>query len=253
MALLSECRRERRAQALAVVSRDAQRHLRALRDSGAERLGLLELQPALAAYGIRVASAHLATTVEEAARIAAQIGFPLALKLVSPDITHKTDVGGVRLGLTSEAEVAEAARVMLERVRRERPQARIAGVLLQPMVPRAKELLLGVVRDPQFGPMAVVGFGGTYVEVLDDTATRLAPVSPVDARAMLDELRMAPVLHGVRGEPPVDLAALAETISRFASLAVDLPDLTEVELNPLMVSPEGVVAVDARATLALAS
>jgi acyl-CoA synthetase (NDP forming) len=254
MALLGEFRRERPAEVPAMASRDAaQRHLHALRDSGAGRLGLLELQPALAAYGVRVANAYLASTVEDASRMAAQIGFPLALKLVSPDITHKTDVGGVRLGLTSAAEVAEAARVMLERVRRERPQARVAGLLLQPMVPQAKELLLGVVRDPQFGPMVIVGFGGIYVEVLNDTAARLAPMSPAEARAMLDELRMAPVLRGVRGEPPVDLAALAETISRFASLAVDLPDLTEVELNPLMVSPEGVVAVDARATLAPAS
>jgi acetate---CoA ligase (ADP-forming) len=254
MALLGKFRRERPAEVPAMASRDAaQRHLHALRDSGAGRLGLLELQPALAAYGVRVANAYLASTVEDASRMAAQIGFPLALKLVSPDITHKTDVGGVRLGLTSAAEVAEAARVMLERVRRERPQARVAGLLLQPMVPQAKELLLGVVRDPQFGPMVIVGFGGIYVEVLNDTAARLAPMSPAEARAMLDELRMAPVLRGVRGEPPVDLAALAETISRFASLAVDLPDLTEVELNPLMVSPEGVVAVDARATLAPAS
>ena len=108
-------------------------------------------------------------------------------------------------------------------------------------------------RDPQFGPMVVVGFGGIYVEILNDTATRLAPVSSAEALAMLGELRMAPVLRGVRGERPIDLTALADTISRFAALAVDLPDLTEIELNPLMVSPEGVVAVDARATLAPAS
>jgi acetyltransferase len=107
------------------------------------------------------------------------------------------------------------------------------------MVPRGKELLLGAVRDPQFGPMVMIGFGGIYVEVLNDTAARLAPVTAAEALAMLDELRMAPVLHGVRGEPAVDLVALAETISRFASLAVDLPDLVEVELNPLLVSPEG--------------
>ena len=250
MALVSEYRRARPVEAPAGASRDAaQRHLRTLRDAGAERLGLLDLQPILAAYGIRVAQARLAATVEEAETLAAQVGVPLALKLVSPDITHKTDVGGVRLGLTSGAEVAEAARGMLEQVRRDRPEAHIAGVLLQPMVPRGKELLLGMVRDPQFGPMVVVGFGGIYVEVLQDTAARLAPVTPAEARAMLDELRMAPVLRGIRGEPPVDVGALAETITRFASLAVDLPDLVEVELNPLMVSPESVIAVDARATL----
>jgi acetyltransferase len=252
MTLVGEARRERPAEAPAMVSSDvARRHLHALREARSERLGLLDLQPVLAAYGIRVAQARLATTAEDAAAAAAQIGFPVALKIVSPDITHKTDVGGVRLGLASAAEVAEAARVMLERARREHPQARIAGVLLQPMVPRGKELLLGVVRDPQFGPMVVVGFGGIYVEVLNDTAARLAPVTPAEAREMLEELRMAPVLRGIRGEPPVDLPALAETISRFSSLAVDLPDLVEVELNPLMASPEGAIAVDARATLRL--
>ncbi len=250
MTRVSEARRERPAEAATVSPDVARRHLHALREAHSERLGLLDLQPALAAYGIRVAQARLATTAEDAAAAAAQIGFPIALKIVSPDITHKTDVGGVRLGLASAAEVAEAARSMLDRARRERPQAHITGVLLQPMVPRSRELLLGVVRDAQFGPMVVVGFGGIYVEVLNDTSARLAPVTPAEARQMLEELRMAPVLRGVRGEPAVNLPALAETINRFSRLAVDLSDLAEIELNPLMVGPEGVVAVDARATLA---
>ena len=112
-------------------------------------------------------------------------------------------------------------------------------------------MLLGVIRAPQFGPLVMVGFGGVYVEVLKDTALRLAPVGRDEALAMLDELRMSPVLHGVRGEPPVDRQVLAEVISRFARLAVDFPDLGEIELNPLVAGPDGVVAVDARATLAL--
>lgn len=121
------------------------------------------------------------------------------------------------------------------------------------MVPPGKELLVGVVRDPQFGPLVMVGFGGIYVEVLKDTAMRLAPVEPAEALAMLDELRMAPALRGVRGEPPVDRAALGESISRFSRLAAAFPELTEVELNPLVAGPGGVIAVDARATLAPAS
>jgi acyl-CoA synthetase (NDP forming) len=112
-----------------------------------------------------------------------------------------------------------------------------------------RELLLGVVRDPQFGPLVVVGFGGIYVEVLRDTAMRLAPLTPSEALAMLDELRMAPVLRGVRGEPPLDRAALAEVIVRFARLGVDVPELAEIELNPLIASPTGAIAVDARARL----
>ena len=138
---------------------------------------------------------------------------------------------------------------MLDRARRERPQAHISGRPASADGAARKELLLGVVRDPQFGPMVVVGLGGIYVEVLNDTSARLAPVTQAEAREMLEELRMAPLLRGVRGEPPVDLPALAEAISRFSSLAVDLSDLAEIELNPLMAGPDGVVAVDARATL----
>jgi len=118
------------------------------------------------------------------------------------------------------------------------------------MVPPGKELLLGSVRDPQFGPLVMVGFGGVYVEVFRDTAVRLAPVAAGEALAMLDDLRLAPLLHGVRGEPPVDLAALAATIARFSELAAAAPGLEELELNPLVAGPGGVVTVDARARLA---
>jgi acetyltransferase len=251
MALLAE-RRDRNAPPAPAgpPPGEAVRALTALRHAGAASLGLLDLQPILAAYGIRVATAHLATTPESAATLAEQIGFPLALKLVSPSITHKSDVGGVRLGLTSPREVADAMKTMLARVSAEHPQARVEGALLQPMARPGQELLLGALRDPQFGPLIVVGFGGIYVEVLNDTAARLAPVTPAEALGMLDELRMAPALRGIRGEPPVDRGALAETMARLSRLAADLPDLVEIELNPLVVGPDGAIAVDARATLA---
>lgn len=222
-----------------------------LRAARAARLGMLELFPLLEGYGIGVSASGLAATPVEAASLAEKLGFPVAVKVASPDISHKSDVGGVRLGLASGREVAEATEDMLARVRAARPAAHLRGVQVQRMVPPGKELLLGVVRDPQFGPLVMVGFGGVYVEVLKDTALRLAPVGSDEALAMLDELRMSPVLHGVRGEPPVDRQALAEVISRFARLAVDFPDLGEIELNPLVAGPDGVVVVDARATLAL--
>jgi acyl-CoA synthetase (NDP forming) len=209
--------------------------------------------PLLAAYGLPVAASRLATRPEEATAAAQAIGFPVALKIVSPDIVHKTDVGGISLGLESAERVREATAVMLARVRQRRPDARITGVLVQAMVPRDRELLLGAVRDAQFGPLVVVGFGGLYVEVLADTAARLAPVTADEARAMLGELKMAPVLGGIRGEAPVDLRALAETISRFSALAAATPELAEVEINPLVAGADGAVAVDARATLATPS
>jgi len=140
---------------------------------------------------------------------------------------------------------------MLAQVSTLRPEARVDGLLVQQMGPAdASELLLGMVRDPQFGPLVMVGFGGIYVEVLNDTATRLAPLDADEAAAMVDELRMAPVLRGARGRPPADLRALTDTISRFAQLTVDVPQLQELEINPLLVGAHGPVAVDVRGTLA---
>ncbi len=250
MALLAERGRTRRAATTRVLPPDqALASLASLRAAGCLRLGIMDLAPVLTACGIAVATPVGVKTAAEAGAAAARVGFPIALKLLSPDISHKTDVGGVRLGLGSVAAVEEAARAMQERAARARPDATIEGFAVQPMVAPGKELLLGSVRDPQFGPLVMVGFGGIYVEVLRDTAARLAPVDADEARAMLEELRLAPVLHGVRGEPPVDLRALAVTIARFSALAAGAPGLEELELNPLVAGASGAVAVDARATL----
>jgi acetyltransferase len=250
MAELAERQRAPRASPLRSTPPPAAPARDALRQLGAKQLGLLELAPLLQAYGLRVAAGRLATTPEAAALAAQTIGFPVALKVVSPDITHKTDVGGVSLGLGSGPAVIEAMAAMLERVRRARPEARLRGVLVQPMVAPGRELLLGAVRDPQFGPLIVVGFGGVYVENLKDISARLAPVSAHEAAVMLDELRLAPLLGAVRGQPAVDREALTDTISRFSAAAVDMPELTEIEINPLVAGPAGVIAVDARGTIA---
>ena len=233
----------------AISDGDVRGHVARLKKAGAAHLGLLELEPLLATYGIPCAAGHAASTPAEAAAIAGRFGFPVALKVLSPDITHKTEVGGVVLGVSSAEEVSQAVGAMLARVRASRPQAAIQGVLVQPMVTGGRELLLGMVRDPQFGPLVMVGVGGIYVEVLKDTAARLAPLSHAEALAMLDELRMAPLLRGVRGEASVDRSAVAETICRFAQLTVDVPDFREIELNPIMAGTSGAVAVDARGTL----
>jgi acetyl coenzyme A synthetase (ADP forming)-like protein len=217
---------------------------------GAERqLGMPELAPLLDAYGIPRLAARVATGAAEAAAVAEEIGFPVALKIVSPDITHKTEVGGVALGLRDARAVREAAETMLPRVALERPAAAIRGLLVEAMAAAGKELLLGGVRDDQFGPMVMVGLGGIYVEVFADTAARLAPVSSAEALVMLDELRMAPLLRGTRGEPPVDREKVAAVVGRFSQLMVDLPEIGEIEINPLTVGPSGAVAVDARARL----
>jgi acyl-CoA synthetase (NDP forming) len=250
MALVAERLRshisESRPRTIPAGARPAVEQLRA---AGQPILGLLELLPLLDAYEIPVLKPQLVASAEEAAAIATQLNCPVALKIVSPDISHKTDVGGVSLGVTSPTEVARLARDMLTGVRQRRPDATIQGVMVQPMAPAGKELLLGILRDAQFGPLVVVGFGGIYVEVLRDTTARLAPLSAAEAVRMLDELRMAPLLRGVRGEPAVDHTALSATIARFSQLAADCPELVELELNPLVAHATGVVTVDARATL----
>jgi len=217
--------------------------------SGPRQLGMPELAPLLTAYRIPCLAARSAKGADEAAVVAEEIGFPVALKIVSPDITHKTEVGGVALDLRDRAAVHRAADAMLGRVAAAQPTAIVHGLLVQSMAPAGRELLLGGVQDAQFGPLVVVGFGGIYAEVFADTAARLAPVSTAEALVMLDELKTAPLLRGARGEAPVDRTALAEIIARFARLLVDLPELGEIEINPVTVGPGGALAVDARARL----
>jgi acetyltransferase len=227
--------------------------LRAGLAHGARRpgtLGLGELEPLLRAYGIPLLPTLKAATPAAAGEAAQRVGFPVALKVASPDIAHKTEVGGVRLDLRSAAEVTAAAEAMLAGVRAARPGATVRGFTVQAMAAPGKELLVGALRDPQFGPLVMVGLGGVYVEILRDTATRLAPLGPGDAARMLDELRAAPLLRGVRGEPPVARDAVVDAITRLARLAADCPELEELELNPLVARPDGAVAVDARARLA---
>jgi acetyl coenzyme A synthetase (ADP forming)-like protein len=248
MVALTE-RRPAPSDAAPVAIEPARRAAALARARAAGRLGLLDAAPLLEAYGIDVVPARLARSPAEAADIAAALGGTIALKIVSPDIPHKSDVGGVALDLTPPTAGAAAARMLAE-VARRRPDARVDGVLVQAMAGGdGAELLLGMVRDPQFGPLVVVGFGGIFVEILGDTAMRLAPVTHAEARAMLDELRMAPALKGARGRPPVDLDALADVIVRFGRLAADTPELAELEINPLLATPAGARALDVRGRL----
>lgn len=209
--------------------------------------------------GIPVVPATLATYSEEAVRAAASYGGPVALKIASPDITHKSDIGGVRLGVTGDAEVAAAyeavtaAAASAARVpgsaETETESARIEGVLVSPMRTGGVELLAGVVRDPQWGPMLAVALGGVFVEVLGDSALSLLPVAPARVRELIEGLRGAPLLHGARGGTPADLDAVAAVIARLGDLALALgPGLESLEINPLRVNGPDVEALDAVVT-----
>ena len=202
----------------------------------------------LAEYGIPVTREALARSGAEAARQATAIGFPVALKIQSPDVPHKTEAGGVRLGLQSAADVKRAYAEIVASVKAYAPDARIDGVLVQEMVGGGTEVILGVTNDPLFGPAVMVGLGGIFAEVLKDVAFRVAPVMPAMAREMIEELKGYPLLAGARGRPPADVDALVDAIVRLSALAVDLKDrIAEVDVNPLFVFERGrgVKAADA--------
>ncbi len=214
----------------------ARRLLQAARPSPTER----SARAVLACYGLHGPREALAATPEEAATQAATFDGPVVLKVVSPDILHKTEVGGVRLGLPGPEAVRQGAAEILVSAARHVPQARIEGVLVQEMVTGGQEMLLGMARDATFGPVLTLGFGGVQVEVLRDVTFRLPPVDAAEATRLLDELRLAPLLRGHRGTPPADIPALADAIARFSWFIADLgAALEEAEINPLAVLPEG--------------
>jgi len=227
--------------------------LAAARGEGRTALTELEASALLAEYALTVAPSRLARSLEDLGSALRAVEPPWVVKIASPDIQHKTEVGGVRVGVRHADEAQEAFQHLTRRVAAARPEARIHGVLVQHQVEGAvAEMLLGVSRDEQFGPVVLVGLGGIFAEALDDVALRVAPVDGAEAKRMLRELRGYRILTGFRGRPPGDVEALAETVVRLSRLASDLEDeVCEVDVNPVLVLPagRGVVAVDALVTL----
>lgn len=217
---------------------------------GRSALAPLEVQAILAAYGVETPPARIAETPEAVREAAGDVagGAQIVLKVQSPDISHKSDVGGVVLGLPSPDAAQDAARALLARVKAARPDARIDGILVQPMVarPRAVEILAGVVRDPTFGPVVVVGHGGVAVEVLADRALGLPPLNASLAQGMIARTRVSRLLAGFRDRPPADLGSLAQVLVALGQLALDLPEIAELDLNPVLCDASGALAVDAR-------
>ena len=224
--------------------------LRKARQEGHLNLAEAEARQVIAAYGFSLPSSLLVTDKDSAIRTAQEVGCPVVLKVASPDILHKSDVGGVRLGLSSPEEAGRAFEEMMERVRKRMPEAHIHGAFVQEMVRGGKEVILGAVKDPQFGPLLMFGLGGIYVEVLRDVSFRVAPVTDAEAWEMIKETRAYAVLKGARGERPVDLKAVVEALQRLSQLVMDFTEILELDINPLAVLPVGTVAIDARITLA---
>lgn len=220
----------------------------------AGRSQLIEIRAleAMKHYGFPIVPFQLARSADEAVAAATAIGYPVVMKIVGPMILHKTDVGGVKLDLSDEASVRAAHEVMLGAVRtRLGKDVEIWGVLIQKMLPRGKEIILGVTRDERFGPLLMFGLGGIYTEVLRDVAFRLAPIRENEAEEMIHDIRSIKLLQGVRGEPPSDLAATAECLLRLSQLVTDHPRISELDINPLLVYSrgKGVMVADARIIL----
>lgn len=214
-------------------------------------LTLAESFTVLENYGIPTTSGLTAASRAEAVNTANELGYPLAMKILSEQISHKSDAGGVRLNLQDENQVGRAYDQMLDHIRLNFPQAQLDGVLLQPMISGGKELILGGRQDPQFGPVIVLGMGGIFVEILEQVSMRVAPITMSDAWEMIDDLRGAQILSGVRGEQPSDKKALVEALLRLSQLLVDFPEIQELDINPLRVFyvNEGCRALDARIIL----
>jgi acetyltransferase len=239
-----------KAAALKGIDAEAARKLLLAPQAG-KVLGEAQTRPILQAYGIPLVKGGEAHSAAEAAALAEQIGLPVALKIISPQLLHKSDSGGIRLGLKTAAEVSAAYEQMFSEIRARQPQAELQGVLVEQMAPRGQEVIVGLRRDPGFGPVVMFGLGGIYVELFKDVSFRVAPVSAAEALEMIKETRAGKLLGGLRGAAPADLQAVVEVIQRLGQLGLDFPEIAEAEVNPLLAFPQGqgALALDGRILL----
>ena len=200
-------------------------------------------------YGIPVTRFELAKNEAEAVKYANEIGYPIVLKIVSPDIIHKSDVGGVAVGLKNADDVRNAYNQILVSVKKYNGKAMILGILVQEMAPPATEVIVGAIKDPQFGPAVMFGLGGIFVEVLKDVTFRVVPITEDEASEMITEVKAYPLLKGYRNTPPADTKAIAKILLNTSRLVSDYPLIKEFDLNPILVYEHGAKAVDARIIL----
>jgi acyl-CoA synthetase (NDP forming) len=219
------------------------------REEGRAVLTEIESKQLLTSLGIRTTEMRTATSREEAVAVSREVGYPCVLKVSSVDISHKSDAGGVKVGLADEQQVAEAYDAIMSSCRAKYPDAVIEGVTVQDMAPPGLEVIVGVATDPQFGHVVMFGLGGVWVEVLEDVSFRLVPLTKDDARSAVTEIRAARLLEGFRGSAPVDKAALEDILLRVSDFVAKTPEVREMDLNPVFAYRDGAVAVDARVIL----
>jgi len=203
----------------------------------------------LSKYGIPVPKYSVASTEEEVLKVAKRLEFPLVMKIISLDIIHKTDIGGVILNIMNEQQVRESYKTIIDSVKKNKPEAKINGVLLYKQVPSGVEVIVGMIRDPQFGPTVMFGLGGIFTEILKDVTFRVCPVERTDIEEMLTEIEGIKMLQGYRGQPRRDVNAIIDIIMEISRLALDYPVVKEIDLNPIIVYEKGAVVVDAKILL----
>ena len=219
------------------------------RKEGRTYLTELESKQVIREAGIATTDTVLASSQEEAVSRAGEMGFPVVLKVVSPDILHKTDIGGVKLNLGSEQEVAAAYDAIMAAAREHQPDAKVAGVSVQPMARPATEVIIGMNKDEQFGPVLMFGLGGILVEVLKDVSFRIVPLTSRDAREMIHELKGYPVLEGYRGQEAANTEVLEDILLKLSTFVDEHPEIKEMDINPIFAYSDGALAIDARIIL----
>ena len=232
-----------------MVSQKATQLLSTVLKEGRKNLLETEAKTLCSEYGIPVTRFKLAKNEGEAAKFAKEIGFPVVLKIVSPEIVHKSDVGGVVVGLKGVQSVKKSYNQILKNVKKHKPEAKIVGVLVQEMAPSSTEVIVGSIKDPQFGPALMFGLGGIFVEVLKDVTFRIAPITEDEACEMITEVRAYPLLKGYRSTPPADIKAIVKILLNTSKLVMEHQEIKELDLNPIIVYEKGAKTVDARVIL----
>jgi acyl-CoA synthetase (NDP forming) len=228
---------------------NAQLMIEEVRRTSRTLLTEIESKALLLEAGIPIVETLLARSKEESVLISKKLGFPVALKIVSPEITHKSDVGGVKLGLKTSKQVEAAYDEIVSVVQQKYPKSKIDGVSVQKMARPGTEVIIGMTKDAQFGPVLMFGLGGILVELLKDISFRIVPLEREDARGMIREIKGYKLLEGYRGREPVDIATLEETLLKVSRFVDNNPDIKEIDLNPVFAYKDGAVAVDARVIL----
>lgn len=208
-----------------------------------------EAKTVCAEYGIPVTRFKLAKSEADVIKFANEVGYPIVLKIVSPDIIHKSDVGGVIVGLKTAKDVQKGYKQIMQNIKRHNAKAKIEGVLIEEMAPSSTEVIVGAIKDPQFGPTIMFGLGGIFVEVLKDVTFKVAPITEQEAKEMITEVRAYPLLKGYRNQPPADIDAIVKILLNASKLVMEHQEIKELDLNPIMVYEKGAKTVDARIIL----